>query len=74
MFLTRLNPEPEMELYDLVMFCVGSLIDDCQGKSLWGIKTAKMRGFMMAYLLGTLVITCGYRSALFSMLTAPLVS
>ena len=74
LFSTRLNPAPEMKLSDLIMFCVGSLIDDCQGKSFWHIKSAKMRVFMLTYLLGTLVITCGYRSALFSMLTAPLVS
>ena len=63
-----------MKLYDLFMFCVGSLIDDCQGHSLWDIKTTKLRTFIIAFLFGTFVITNGYRSALFSMLTAPLVS
>ena len=75
MFPIRLNINREdIKLYDLCMFCVGSLIDDCQGHSLWDIKTAKLRIFMILYLLGTFVITNGYRSALFSMLTAPLVS
>ena len=63
-----------MTFYDLFMFCLGALIDDCQVKEIGNIRTVKLRIFILLYAFGALIITTGYRAAMFAMLESPIVS